>query len=98
MAMDRITGALREMRMVRVKFTGVGPTSLFEDAPDPFTVIVSVMTPATVPVWRAICDVVNTAWVVLAGMLKSALRPPVENWMAGSSIGTTASGSKLAMI
>ena len=98
MVTDRIRGAPREMRMLRVTVTGAGATPLFDDASGPFTVTVSVMTPETVPVWSAICGVVNTACVVLAGIVNAALRPPFVNWIDGSSTGTTASGSKAAVI
>ena len=33
----------------------------------------------------------NVAWVLPAGMVNAAVRPPVLNWMAGSSAGTFAS-------
>ena len=39
------------------------------------------MVPATVPVCRATCGVVVDA----AGIVNVSVRPPVENWIAGSS-------------
>src|SRR5215831_13546116 len=43
--------------------------------------------PETVPVWRPMSLAVKTAAVERAGTVKVTVRPPVENWMAGSSIG-----------
>ncbi len=48
------------------------------------------MVPSVVPVCRGI-DVappLNRACVELAGMLKVTVRPPVANWMEGSSVKT----------
>src|SRR5215469_16291951 len=44
------------------------------------------MVPETVPAWNCTCfDEPNTASVVFAGMVKLIVRPPLANWMFGSS-------------
>ena len=53
-----------------------------------------VIVPEMVPVCSDIWGTENTAVVVLAGIVKLAFLPPVENWIAASSAGTTASGWK----
>ncbi len=46
---------------------------------------VTVIVPAVVPVIRrTLCCVPKTACVVPAGMVKLAVNPPLENWIAGS--------------
>ena len=57
----------------------------------PLTILaVSVMVPATVPVSSEIGPPVNTAVVAFAAIVKSTVRDPDENSVAGSSIGTSA--------
>ncbi len=46
-----------------------------------------VVVPATLPVWTPNWGTPKVACVPLGGMVKVALRPPVENWTAGSSTG-----------
>src|SRR5262245_40144373 len=57
------------------------------------------MVPDTVPVWKAILEAPfeKTARVVLAGMEKLTVLPPVENWMDGSSLATSALGMNLSV-
>src|SRR5437870_1102767 len=45
---------------------------------------VTVMVPATVPLWNCNCVAPDPkiACIVLAGIVKFTLRPPVENWIA----------------
>ena len=64
-------------------FVGVRLTPPDAVAKDGVRVIVL----ATVPVCSCICIPcpVNTASVVFGGIVKGAVRPPVENWTAGSA-------------
>ncbi len=51
------------------------------------------MTPAMLPVCNANCGAAKVACVELAAMVKSAERPPVENWIEGSSTGFAPAGA-----
>src|ERR1022692_3971901 len=64
-------------------------------APPACQLTVSVMVPATVPV----CSEKDTGVVLLAGIVKLAVRPPVETWMDGASAGEAndASGWKASV-
>ena len=75
------TGACAGIVMTRVG-AGAGVTS----SPLAWKLRVNVILPATVPVAMAKFVAANTALVEPAGTVKFAVRPPVENWIAGSSM------------
>lgn len=85
-----MTGTAGAIWIVWVNAAGVAKA-----APPACQLTVSVMVPATVPVWSE----KGIGAVLFAGMLKLAVVPPVENWMDGSAAGEAneASGWKASV-
>ena len=87
-----IVGARRSTVTVRFGSGLVGVTSALPF----FRVTTSLRVPATVPVENAMSGLpAKSLFVPFAGTVKFAVRPPVANCTAGSSLGTSAVGVKV---